>query len=103
MRREGFLALLGGLVGAAATGGLPRALERLPVTPAATTIGYSGYAQVGDILRVTSTGEAMRVTALKDGMMTVQRGIGAKAPRPIPSGADYIVVGSAMRAGAEIQ
>ena len=81
MKRGDFLKLAAAAVLAPYVGRLPSP----PLAAETSVLSVSGAPlfAVGDVLRCLSAGEAMLVTAVAPGRLTVTRGIGALAPRPL--------------------
>lgn len=68
-------------------------------TSVTVTTGTGGRVRVDDIL-VTSTGEAMLVTAISTDTLTVTRSMGAVAAASLANGDQLIIAGNALMEGA---
>jgi len=70
-------------------------------TSFAVTAGQGSYFQGYDLVKVTTTGEILRVTGVATDTLTVQRGIGQGGTgTTIGAGAELLLLGSAMPEGA---
>jgi hypothetical protein len=81
-------------------------------TSGATSLGVSAdIFRVGDVVRITSTGEAVLVTATAAGVLTVTRGLGsgtgsaagAVAPASAASAAELFIISNANAEGATLR
>lgn len=80
---------------------LVKAATDAPVVAAADTattltVANGGLFRAGDILRMTSSGEAMMVTSVSDNLLTVTRGLGSVMPAPIHRGDGVVLVAGAV-------
>lgn len=74
-------------------------------TSAATAIPVTNgaYFRVGDLVRITETGEAIQVTATAAGALTATRGIGAVGAASATSAAELFIVGNVNKEGASLR
>lgn len=119
MNRAGFLKAAAAAIAAPYVARLERAGQALaafgpaPIAADATTITVAGgvgrWVRLGDIVRVTSTGEALMVTGLPEDLggdrwrWRVSRGIGSIAPAPMRRGDDVIVIAGTQYPGDELR
>lgn len=73
-------------------------------TSTATTInvatGKGTYFGVGDLVKVPSTGEVVKVTAVSTDALTVTRGIGSTTAAAIPASENLLIIGNASMQGS---
>ena len=73
-------------------------------TSTATALGVTAdIFRVGDLLRITETGEAVQVTATAAGAITATRGIGSVATASATSAAELFIVGNVNAEGASLR
>lgn len=62
--------------------------------------GKGAYFGVGDLIKVPSTGEVMKVTAVSTDTLTVTRGIGSTAGAVVPANEQLLIIGNASMQGS---
>lgn len=66
------------------------------------TTGEGAYFRDKDIVRVTTTGEVVRVTSVSTDTLTVVRGIGSTSATTAATGAEMIIIGNAEAQGGTL-
>lgn len=68
------------------------------------TTGTGSYAKTGDLIRIVTTGECVRVTAAASASLTVTRGVGGTTAASAATGADgqLVIIGHATPQGSSL-
>lgn len=104
MKREQFLRLSVGVVLAPYLARIPAGAPKVIPAVETTLTLTPGYYSAGDILRVSSSGEAIRITKLEGNVATVVRNIGMRRDGASPIFADdsITLVARAQAEGAAL-